>query len=1112
MSLRLIYGKIGSGKTDFCIREALSGEKRVFFVTPEQFTFTAEKRICDLVNVHGLGGVEVLSLARLADKVLRGAEGAALPRLDSRSKAILIQKILVDNAKNLTVLRPLSKKQGSASALAKLFGEMKRYGIGGADLRAAGENLAHMKAKLSDLALLFEAYEKKTEAKFSDRDDELYRFAAVLPKTDVLDGTEVYLDRFDGFDASEFAAIGAMLRAGIRITVTVCYAPEDEKSAAFTLHAKMVRQLMQIARDAGTEIKDPVVLHKPREVTRPLAFLEENYFTYPTKEYPEKPEGLRLVAAQNPLGEVQNVARRILELCREKRYLFRDIAVTARDVSGYERYIDAVFPAYGIPFFMDRTINILEHPFTVFVLSALELITKGYTYESVFRYVKSGFLRLQSDAVDALENYVLATGIRGDIWKNEEKWNLRAEAYSEREGEVAEDAALADSTRRKIIAPLLRLEDNLKTGKTAAEKCEAIYSFLEEMHAKRRILALSRLFEKAGDFSTAAEYRGVYNDFIDALDGVCDAFGDEEIGIARLYEVLCTALGEVKTGIIPAAQDGISVGSIDRIKGYAVKALLVLGVQDGVFPAPLERGGLLNDLERMSLSEAGLAFKNAENQTLFEEEHLIYKCLTIPSEILELSYPCASMEGGSIRPSRIWRRVEELFPEMEERNLLLGLSDTEKISAPGAVIGHLLEDIRRGTVSDAMRAAYGWLLENEPEKTASAFASLSYQNRAGRLSTETVRAFMGGVGHSSVSRLEKMAACPFSHFAAYMLDAKERKIMKPAASDAGRFLHDFMELFGKRLSENGESWQTVTEAYIDKEFSEIVPLLDRRLSTYMLEVSPRYAQLFARLRRACKTAVRTLTYHMQKCTFSPIGYELSFAENGDLMPLSIPLPTGGAVKLVGRIDRAEALHLPDGGALVRILDYKSGAKTFRLSDVYAGLNLQLAVYLSALCAPENEEKIGGEAKPAGILYFRLIDPNVDASPNEADEVIEMLRRKEFKLDGLLLEDEEVLRAMDHGIERTSQIIPAGISDKGITGNVASPAQFAVLSKHVKKTVTALLTALSEGRVDISPYRKQTESACAFCKFAALCRHDGSAWRELAPEKPDEVWARMEAEV
>lgn len=1113
MSLRLIYGKIGSGKTSFCIKEALEAEKHVYFITPEQFTFTAEKRICGLVNVHGLGGVEVLSLKRLAARILAEEEGAALPRLDSRTKAILLQKILVDNARKLTALRRLAGEPGMAGMLGKLFGEMKRYAISPEDLKKAAETLLHMEKKLLDLALLYEEYTKAVQSRFSDRDDDLFRLAEVLHTKNVLADAEIYLDRFDGFDASEFAAISAMLSAGVPLTVTICFHPEDASLPPFVLHEKMAKRLLALAKEAGADILPPVTLDRLRPAKAPLLFLEEAYFSYPTRTYPEKPEGLQLVTAPNPLGEVHHVARRILQLCREKGYLYREIAIAARNTAGYERYMEAVLPAYGIPFFMDRTINILEHPFAVFVLSALELITKGYTYDSVFRYIKSGFLRVPADAVDTLENYVLATGIRGDVWKNEEKWNMRAAAYAEREtDEDTELQRLADETRRKIVSPLLRLEESLKAGKTAAEKCEAMYTFLEEMKVPRRVRALCRLFEKNGDFAAAAEYRGVYNDFIEALDGVCDAFGDENIGIKRLYDVLRVALGEVETGIIPSSQDGVSVGSIDRIKGYEVKALFVIGVQDGVFPAPPERSGILSDAERVALSDAGLEFSSAESKTLYEEEHLIYKCLTIPSEFLELSFPAASMEGATQRPSRIFQRIRELFPAAEERNLLLGLSDADKISVPDSTLQYLLHDLRTGSAGEELRAAWGWLSENAPEKTAAALASLSYKNRAQRLSEETVRAYMGDTLSGSVSRLEKLAACPFSYYATYMLGAKERKIMQPGATDAGRFLHDFMDIFSRRLKENGRSWREVDDAYIEREFMEIVPLLDRRLSAYMLEISPRYAHLFVRLQNAVKTAIGALADHMRSCAFEPIGYELSFSDSGDLKPLIFTLPGGGKVKLSGRIDRADALFRPEkGDTLVRIIDYKSGAKSFELDDVYQGLNLQLAVYISALCAPENRIITGGEAKPAGMLYFRLSDPVVDASPMEDDEIIRAMHRKEFKLKGLVLGDEEVLRKMDAGMDKSSDILPARITASGPSGSVATGAQFEKLSAHVKKTVAQLLAALDAGNVDIAPYKKEDASACTYCKFASFCAHDGSGFRHLEKRKAAEIWEEMEAE-
>ncbi len=1113
MSLRLIYGKIGSGKTSLCIREALACEKYVYYITPDQFTFTVEKRICDLANIHGLGGVEVISLKRLALRYLSMTEGAALPQLDTRAKTIFIQKLLLDNAKDLTVLKKLASEPGSAGALGKLFGEMKRYNMDASSLRQAAEKLPHLSDKLSDLALLFSKYEDSINSKFFDRDDMMARFAKVVQEGSFSEDTEIYLDRFDGFDASEFSVIKAFLEKVPRVTVTLCFHPSDKNKNAFFLHNKMAEHLVSMARENNIKIEAPIVLDREKEAEKSLHHLEENYFSYPAKQYNEEPKGIQLVVAPNPLQEVHSVARKILKLCREQGYLFRDIAVAARNITEYERYMEAVLPFYNIPFFMDRTIRIFEHPFTVYVLSALELITKGYTYASVFRYLKSGFVRLPSDELDTLENYVLATGIRGNTWKDDEKWSARAEAYSVRENDDdIKQREIADSVRRKIISPLLVFENDLKSGKTALEKCEAIYKFLETTKAERRVLALSRLFEKKGELALAAEYKGVYNDFIDALDGVCDAFGDENISTKRLYDVLRVAMGEVETGIIPAAQDGVFVGNIDRIKGYNVKALFLLGVVDGVFPAAPDRNGILNDMDRGTLSQNGLEFAFSENKTLFEEEHLIYKSITLPSQFLTLSYPAADMDGAVQRASRIYHRVKEIFPQIKEECLLIDIEDNEKISVPDVTMQHVLSAMREGQDSHVLQMAYGWLKENMPQKMEEAMRGLYYDNKAGKLSKETIKSYLGESLSGSVSRLEKLAGCPFSYFASYILGAKERKVMQASASDTGRFLHDFIDVFSKRLRENSRSWRDVDDAYIDAEFSEIVPILDKRLSPYMLENSARFTHLFARLRKTMRSAIQTLVSHLKKSAFEPVGYELTFSENGDLKPLSFTLPGGGNVKLSGRIDRADAFTNPENGdKMLRIIDYKSGSKSFELGDVYAGLNLQLAVYISAICAEDNEKIIGKNSKPAGVLYFRLIDPIVDGSPFDEDDTIEKIRQKEFKLHGLVLSDEKILKAMDADFGSKSDIIPARIQKETIVGSVATEKQFLLLEKYVKQTVHKLLAELSDGNIPISPYKKEKLTACQYCEFSSFCAHNGNDFRTLSNLKTDEIWERMEAE-
>ncbi len=1112
MSLRLVYGHFGSGKTSFCIHEALSQNESCLYIAPQQFTFTAEQRFCNTVNIHGLGGVQIVSFQRLAARVLSLQKGGALPRLDSRMKAIIMQKLLIENKKKLRVFKKAENDTCLAGELCTLFGELKRYSISPDVLRMAAESLPHCGDKFSDIALLLEKYEETVSGKYADRDDDIELLSTAILTTDFVKDKEIFIDRFDGFDPGEIACIRSMLAVAKRVTVTVALLPEDKNKSEFMLHARMADKLTEIAHEINVPIEKSVILGERKIDNQELAFLEKSYFTYPTSLYENKTESIKLLTSINPMEEVHHAARMILKLCREKGYRFRDIAVCARNIDMYEEFLSSAFACYDIPFFMDRRISILQHPFVVFVLSALELILKGFSYDVMFRYIKSGFLRIRQEDADTLENYVLATGIRGNIWKSEENWKARVRLYGEEESEVdKETLRIADMTRRKIMAPLLKLESDLRNGKSAADKCVAIYAFLTAMKAERRIRAIAKLFEKNGDLGSAAEYRGVYNDLVDALDGIYDTFGDEEISLRRLYDMLRVGLGDFETGIIPSSSDSVSVGSIDRVKGYNVKAVFAFGVADGVFPASPERGGILPDADRIALSSLGVDIATMENKTILEEEHLIYKCITMPTEFLCLSYAAADMEGNAMRPSRIYNRVREIFPAVCEVSELTGIAAEEKISVPDITMRHVLSALRNGEADEKMRRAMGWLLEHRQDEMEAALSSLMDRETDIYLKPDTVNALYGQRFKTSVTRLEKQASCPFAFYTSYVLGAKERKIMQPAATDAGRFLHDFIDMFSKRLRENHINWRSVDSAYIDKEFEIIAPLLEGRISKFALENSPRLAYLFTRLRASVRASILMLSEHMRASSFEPLGYELKFDENGDFLPLTIPLPEGKSIQLTGRIDRADALYSAEKNqTLLRIIDYKSGTPSFDLGDISAGLQLQLAVYISALCTKENETFVGKNPTAAGMLYFKIDDPIVDALPSEQNEVIDSLHKKKFKLSGLVLSDEDVIRAMDLKISTSSDVLPARLS-KGIpSGNVATQKQFAAITETAIHTAKRLSQEILNGNVSIRPYQKEDKTPCAYCQYRSICTHDGKTFRQIEKKMPSEVWAEMEA--
>jgi len=85
-------------------------------------------------------------------------------------------------------------------------------------------------------------------------------------------------------------------------------------------------------------------------------------------------------------------------------------------------------------------------------------------------------------------------------------------------------------------------------------------------------------------------------------------------------------------------------------------------------------------------------------------------------------------------------------------------------------------------------------------------------------------------------------------------------------------------------------------------------------------------------------AVWLIAEHIRRSSFEPVAYEVGFGENGKYPPIVIELDSGEKIHLTGRIDRVDALKTEDGTYL-RIVDYKSGGKDFKLSDVFYGLQI-----------------------------------------------------------------------------------------------------------------------------------------------------------------------------
>ncbi|HHT63582.1 MAG: helicase-exonuclease AddAB subunit AddB [Bacillota bacterium] len=1148
MSLRFIYGKAGSGKTCYCLEEI---KKRVdagashplLLLVPEQYSFQAER---DLIRVLKKGGsiqTQVLSFRRMAFRIFNQAGGITHPHIHLAGKCMILYRILTEKKDEFHVFARAAERPGFVHILSALISEFKRYQVTPRVLEEVGQSFQKnelLKEKLRELHIIYSAFEEILEERYRDGDDDLTLAAQKLNSTDLYTGAEIWVDGFTGFTPQEYLVLEKLLQRAKQVTVTLCTDSLAEQKRPmgtdiFSSVKQVYKKLTHMAQNNRIPLEAPVLLeHKPLyrfKNSRELAHLEDNFYAYPCRIYPYKTQDLVLFSSANVFSEIEAAARDIIHLCRDKDFRYRDIALMVGNLADYEQLIQVIFTEYEIPYFIDRKKEITNHPLVRLILSMLDIFIENWSYEDVFSYLKTGLTNVEQKSIDLLENYVLACGIRGSLWTNGREWQMSTSFLPEEKTSEEETQKLLEINRIKVqvTEPLMAFRRKTKGRKTAGEICGALFEFLCEIGVPERIDAFVNNFRRKGELSLAHEYSQVWNIVMEVFDQTVEVMGEETFGLERFSHILKLALEEYQVGMIPPSLDQVLVGSVERSKSHEIRALYILGANDGVFPADGGEEGILLDREREALNHAGMELASDTRTKAFDEQFIIYRALATPQNYLRISWPIADQEGRALRPSMIVSRLRRVFPRIKETDDILdswSLNDPEKnldlMIGKSAVFKRLTFALRQKAegkeVSSYWAEVYRWFFgqKNWQEKCLALRDGFLYRNVAPPVSKEKIALLYGKPVYSSVSRLEKYAACPFAYYLQYGLGARERKIYRLTPPDVGTFMHEVIERFSRLMGEGDYSWRTVEWEWCADQISTIIDEMLEKMHGAGLAGSKRYQALAKRMKRVMTRAVWLIAQHIRRGSFEPVGYEMDFRMGGKFPPIVIQLDSGETVILTGRIDRVDACRTEEGTYL-RIVDYKSGNKGFKLSDIYYGLEIQLITYLDAIWTQGEQEGSGlAPCYPGGMLYFRIDDPIIHKQGKVSEEEIEKAIMRQLRMRGLLLADVRLIKEMDHSVEGDSLIIPARINKGDVLGkssSVASLNQFRLLRKYVRRLLKGLCREMLAGDVSIRPYQKKNITSCGYCSFSPVCQFDPerkeNRFRILYDKKNDEVWSLLD---
>jgi len=1126
MSLRFILGRAGSGKTTFClnaVKDALKipcKEHSLILLVPEQATFQNELELCTTRALGGIMDAQVLSFRRLAWRVLQEVGGGARVHLGDLGKAMVIRRFIENRKDELQVFSGAGNRPGFVDSLAGAISEFKLYRISIDDIakvlvEKSGED-SLLTAKLTDLKLIYSDLEEYLEGRFLDPDDYLSLLAQKIPCAPSLKDAEIWLDGFTGFTPQELEVIGALFKTARRVNITLTL---DDRGEVFTVTRNTYQKLSQIALEAGTTIEKPLILDRDLpyrfRTSPPLAYLEKAFFDIEQGAYSQEVAEIKIISAQNHRAEVEAIAREIRRLCREEGYRYKDIAVILRDFAHYDLIIETVFFDYEIPFFLDRKRTVLHHPLVELVRSALETVAEDWSYQAVFRYLKTDLTGLSREEVDLLENYVLAYGIKGRKWYDEKPW------------QYGKEAGYLNKLRQKAKKELEPFFLKVKGAAKSADIARALFELLQDLKVPQKLETWAQKANEEGRLEAAREHSQIWDGIVDILDQVVETMGEEEIELESFIKIINAGLESLRLGLIPPGLDHVVIGSLERSRNPNIKGAFVLGVSDGVIPKKTQSEGLFNDWEREFLREMGLELAPGSKEKISDEEFLIYTALTRASKYLVLSYPLADSEGRALRPSSVIRRIKELFPSITE--IYTGLEppgdvagDLEFISHPQkalAFLGAKLREAKEGQAVDPIWwDVYHWLLTNYGEKRGllKVVNGLFHTNRTEPIDHVLARKLFANPFRVSVSRLEKFQACPFSHFTTYGLKLKERQVFKLTQPDLGQFFHGALESFARKLEEKNLDWAEVDKGQVLAISGQIVEDLIPRIQSEILLSSARYRYLTKKFKKTVQRAALVLMEHARRGKFRPVGLEIAFGPEGQLPALKLVLADNTEMELVGRIDRVDAALKGDKYVL-RVIDYKSGSAGLSLLEVFYGFKLQLLAYLDIVLTYARQLVDSEEVLPAGVLYFYLKDPLITSFGPLSDEAIEAGILKELKMQGLVLADVEVFNLLDAQTkDGWSPIIPAGINKDGTAfhkaSKVASLEQLEFLRKHIREVLQQSGEKILAGDVSISPYQLKDFKACQHCSFQVVCQFDTqlaeNSYRAVKELENEEIWTLL----
>ena len=1080
--LSFILGTAQSGKTYALFKKigelVEQGKENIYLLVPEQASFECERELLKALGTKNANKVNVVSFTRLCSTVLSELGGLGCKVADEGTRLILLSEALESLKDQLEVYSGFNGI-GFAEKLIKDISELKQAAATPEDLLEAAEKVesASLGAKLRDIAAIMQSYDAHLGNRFIDPQDMASLTAYKALQSGWFKGKYLFADGFTGFTGSQYSLLEAAIRDAEQTVFsftsdgqTTCIGPD-----IFSNIKKEITGLKAIAEKYNRYGGDDsnIILNRSRATSEELCELEL-LLRGKKIEAREKSDNIKVVPCVTPRDEAHYIANEICRLVREQGKRWRDFVIITGKDANCEQTVSTIMKQYGIPCFISTNKLLCDLPIARFITAAVSSLQGGYKTEDILSYLKSGLADLSDEEINILEGYVYLWSINGKKWLTD--WDMSPYGIDEKKidpQQLEEEIVAINNLRKRAIEPLCELEKTLKG--TAADMVKAVFRFLEKCGTADKLSDYSKKLEEQGEYEVASFQSISWDKLISVLDRITNCICDAPLSAARFTELLTVSLANESVGEIPQRTDEVIFGSADRLRPLRPAVVFIMSANIGIFPSGITNSGLFTLIERNQIKNTVKQLPDRYLAAVTEQNYLFYTAVCSASQAVYVTFSKSNGES-ELRPSPQVAKIcntfglqnalkDESEQEGDQRIKVYSFANStaEKIERPAPAFGYFAMHSRENS---SLTASLENALRQLPEYE-NKLSLLGDRDEQKTISPQNAQRLYSDNMYLSASKLESYYSCPFSYFCRYGLNASAKRKASLDSMVRGTVAHYVFETVLKKYEGN---YSALDE---DTAFREAKKAVEEYFKKIGADQNKLDAPSLYSLSSLCELIAEVLAFvarDFAQNEFAPAAFELEIDEKGQASPLRVEADNS-RVNITGKIDRVD-IAKGEKGTDVRIVDYKSAAKTFHLSHVLEGKNMQMLIYLCAVV--ESKIKLFDNPKPAGILYLQAL-PSA--------------RLEDFKLkpNVFLTDDKETLAKMDAKL--SGEFIPVKVTVKNEIDKrspVVSNEDFEVIFKFVKSKIAQMANELRKGKIAVDPLEIGRVSGCKYCDFRAVC--------------------------